>query len=227
LKRTVTIDLRTLTDAPFAEGAEVTFTLRRNSYTAQATYQKDTVTAVTDAQGVATAELWCNAEGMKAAKYICGLPSGEFFPFTLPAGDGAISVEALRAAGETPFTQSNEAAFQGLINSHAEAEALARAVADSVFVLAVAENTTLDIGDALRALILIDTTAGDVTVTLQPLADMAGREIVFMKTADDNLAIVDGDGSELINGALVFNLEMLNQFIGVMPGAGQWRVVRR
>ena len=94
-------------------------------------------------------------------------------------------------------------------------------------VIEVSADAVLDLGVARKALILMDTSAGDVTVTLQPLTEMTGREIIILKIADDNLAIVDGDGAELINGSLVFNLEMNNQFVGITPGGSQWRVVRK
>jgi hypothetical protein len=129
------------------------------------------------------------------------------------------TLEELLPSADAPSTAVTQYAF--------DTYAAAQAARDAVYVVTVDEDTVLDIGTALRALILVDTTAGDVTVQLQPLAEMTGREIVFVKIADDNLAIVDGDASELINGALVFNLETLNQFIGVMAGAGQWRIVRR
>lgn len=95
----------------------------------------------------------------------------------------------------------------------------------SSVVIEISEDTALDLGEATKALVLIDTTDGDVTATLQPLADMANREIIFKKVADDNLAVIDADDMELIDDSLVFNLEMNNQFIVVMPGAGQWRIV--
>lgn len=94
----------------------------------------------------------------------------------------------------------------------------------SIAVFEIDADATLDVGDAKRALVLIDTTAGDVTATLQPLADMAGREVTFKKIADDNTAHVDGDAMELIDGRLLFDLEMLHSFVSVVPAAGEWRV---
>ena len=94
-----------------------------------------------------------------------------------------------------------------------------------VFTQTIISDTVLDIGDAMRALILIDTTDNDVTVQLQPVANMAHREITFKKIADDNLAIIDCDDSELIDGSLVFNMEMLYEKVRVMPAEGAWWIV--
>jgi hypothetical protein len=225
MKRTVTIDLRKLTDAPWQAADKVLFRLREGGFTVTATYPRSLLEVAVDEDGRASVELWCNAESLAEAKYVCTLPSGEAFEFTLPAGDSEISLEVLRALAAIPYTPSSEAAFMALLETHAEAEAAARAAAEAIFTLSVAEDTVLDLGAALRALILIDTTAGDVTVTLQPLAEMAGREIVCKIVAGDNLGIIDANGSETIDGHLVFNLEMRYQRARLMPGPTEWCLV--
>ncbi len=120
---------------------------------------------------------------------------------------------------------TTRAAADTTLQANITAEAAARAAALSVFTQTVTSNAALDVGDALRALILIDTTAGDVTVTLPPVAGMADRELRFKKVADDNLAVIDGSGSETIDAQLVFNLEMLNQSVTLMAVAGAWVIV--
>ena len=120
-RRTVTIDLRQLTDAPWAAGDTVKFILQRNSYVATATYPASSVAVALNNQGRASTDLWCNAEGLKPARYVCELPSGESFPFTLPAGAGAISVEGLRGLETEPYTPSSAVLFQALLEAQLDA----------------------------------------------------------------------------------------------------------
>lgn len=90
----------------------------------------------------------------------------------------------------------------------------------------IEEDTTLDIGASMRAVILIVTSDSDVTATLPPIAGMASRSIVLKKDTDDDfLAIVDGFEGELIEGALVYNLDAKDTFVEVAPVNGQWRVI--
>lgn len=138
------------------------------------------------------------------------------FRLLVPVGDApdnAASEEALLAEIERATAREDEI------------EALIGGAALALFTQTVTGDTTLDIGDSLRALILVDSSAGDVTVTLRPAADVPGREITFKKISDDNLAIIDGDGSETIDGQLVFNLEMMNQTVKVMPVGSDWYIV--
>jgi hypothetical protein len=114
-------------------------------------------------------------------------------------------------------------ASQSAIN----AEVAARVAAQTLYTQTIDEDTELDVGDALRALILMDTSAGEVTATLQPLDDMEGREITFKKISDDNTAHVDAGAMELIDGRMLFDLEMLNSFVTVVAAGGQWQVVAK
>jgi hypothetical protein len=91
----------------------------------------------------------------------------------------------------------------------------------------ITADATLDLGDSLRAIVMLDTSGGDVTLTLPPLTGMSDRTVVLKKIADANIGIVDGHGSELIDGGLVFNLEMMNEFIEIAPVGGQWRIIGR
>ena len=61
-----------------------------------------------------------------------------------------------------------------------------------------------DEGDALR----IDTTSGDITVTLPPAATAGnGFSLIVQKgSSDGNTVIIDADGSETINGQTTFVL---------------------
>jgi len=167
-------------------------------------------------------------EGWERAAEVA-IPEVSEYEFRLlePATGAAPSTGATQVAlaAEIARATTAEEDLAADLTAHAATEESARLAASVVFTQSVSVDVALDIGDALRALILIDTSAGDVTITLQPAADMAHREIILKKTADNNLAIVDGDGSETIDGALVFNLEMLNQFVRLMPVSGAWYIV--
>lgn len=52
-----------------------------------------------------------------------------------------------------------------------------------------------------RTLVLTDTTAGNVTVTLPPAAAVVGYEVLARKDAGGNTLTYDGAGSETINGS--------------------------
>lgn len=79
-------------------GGIVAYTLSRESYTATESYPTGTIYAVCGADGVATASLWTNAEGLKPTRYDFVLPDGNTGSFVLPTGTTAITLEALRIA---------------------------------------------------------------------------------------------------------------------------------
>lgn len=89
----------------------------------------------------------------------------------------------------------------------------------------ITEDTELEDFTGTRAVILIDSSDGDRTATLPPISEMANKTITLKKIADENLGIVDGFEDELIDGALVYNLEMNNEFIEVVPVDGAWYVI--
>lgn len=135
---------------------------------------------------------------------------------TIPDAD-EVDLDDLQPPTSTPtIPAASQAALQ--------AETAARQSAEAIYTQAITEDATIDVGDALRALILIDTSDGDVTATLQPAADVPNREVTFKKIADENLAIVDGNGSETIDGQLVYNLEMMNQTVKVVAVGSNWYV---
>jgi hypothetical protein len=146
--------------------------------------------------------------------------------FRLPASPTYTTWQAIRTynlAAQSLTPADNLAAY---VSAAVAEEAAAREAAQAIFTATITEDTTLDIGDALRALILIDSSDGDVTATLQPAADMANREITFKKISDDgSLAIVDAGGDETIDGRLVFNLEMVNQTLRLIPVGDSWHIV--
>lgn len=78
------------------EGGIVTYRLKQDSYTAEATVPKSTVTATVDAAGHSAAELWCNAEGFRESRWGYTLPDGSSGEFVLPEGSDPISLEFIR-----------------------------------------------------------------------------------------------------------------------------------
>lgn len=130
-------------------------------------------------------------------------------PVTIPDAAAALLKNLMPARG-APSTAVSQAAFSAALAWHVE-----------VF----AADGTLDMGSARRALVLIDSSAGDVTVILPPAAGAEGREVYAKKLADDNLGILDADGSEAIDGQLVFNLEMNNQAVHLFSDGVEWHVL--
>lgn len=83
-------------------GVRVPFRLSVDDYTATAQYPSDQLLAVaTDAAGDGSIDLWQNELGLvtgPTSHYICTLPSGEVFQFTVPSGTTALELGDLRAA---------------------------------------------------------------------------------------------------------------------------------
>jgi hypothetical protein len=197
--------------------ATVEFQLASGSFTASATYPSSKVAVQTNDDGAFETDLWCNAEGLEPSDYVCTYPDGEYFTFTLVYGDGSpIRDTVLRGAGVVPSTPQSPlyATVQALLDARL-----------AVRVELVEADVALEPGASLRSIVLIDTSAGDVTVTLPPLAEMESRSVFLKKVADDNLGIVDAAAADLVDGGLVFNLEMKGEFVELAPAGGQWRVI--
>jgi hypothetical protein len=128
--RRVIIEINRLTDAPWQEGAKVLIHLSSNSYTSSATYPKDTEVAYLDEEGKAEVVLWCNAEGLKPAEYVCTLPSRESFSFTLPSGEEPVKIEVLRALHSVPLTPTSEEVLGAVVAQYAASEAILRDAGD-------------------------------------------------------------------------------------------------
>ena len=111
----------------------IRFVLRQGSYSASAAYTggdpSGNVTAITNASGGYTVNLWANAEGLAPSTYLVAYP-GETFEIIIPAGTGGISMAALR----TTVTNWVPATVQTAIDVH-RAE--------------LANTTTTGLGDGL------------------------------------------------------------------------------
>ena len=80
----------------------IPFRLSRDDYTATTQYPSYQVLSdATDASGDGSIDLWQNEEGLVTGPtsfYVCTLPSGETFEFTVPTGTADLELGTLRAA---------------------------------------------------------------------------------------------------------------------------------
>ena len=75
-------------------------------------------------------------------------------------------------------------------------------------------------------LLLCDSTAGAVTVTLPPAALVPGRIYVFKRiNAGANNVVVDGYGSETIDGATTYTLSSQWAGVTVMSNGTAWFII--
>ena len=92
-----------------------------------------------------------------------------------------------------------------------------------VVVMAVSANYTMTDEDAL---VEMDATAGNRTVTLLTAASREGRRIVVKKTdASDNLVIIDGAGSETLEGSLTVSLTQKGSTREYISDGENWKLI--
>lgn len=85
-----------------------------------------------------------------------------------------------------------------------------------------ADYTALDVDQ----LILVDATAGNVTITLPTAVSRRGRRIIVKKTdSSNNLVIIDPDGSETIDGSSSISLTQLNASREMMSDDTNWQLI--
>ena len=76
--------------------------------------------------------------------------------------------------------------------------------------------------------LLVDTTAGAVTINLPTAVGIIGRQIGIMKTDSvANEVIIDGNGSETIEGNLTASLGAKNNFVLLESDGANWNVTSR
>lgn len=75
-------------------------------------------------------------------------------------------------------------------------------------------------------LVLVDATAGAVTITLPPAAQSRGQRVVVKKTdASGNAVTVDGSGAETIDGAATAALAAQYDSVDIQSdGTSWWKV---
>lgn len=74
-------------------------------------------------------------------------------------------------------------------------------------------------------LTLVDTTAGNATITLPSVASCLGRIYVFKKLVAANTLTIDGDGAETIDGAATQAVTNQYHLIKVMAGPTEWHLL--
>lgn len=100
MSRTINFNVSHPDGSPWVD-VRVPFRINKDDYTSTVIYPSDQLLAVaTDSGGDGSIDLWQNELGLDtpASFYICTLPSGETFRFTVPDGSEDLELGDLRAA---------------------------------------------------------------------------------------------------------------------------------
>ena len=89
---------------------------------------------------------------------------------------------------------------------------------------AYAFTTTSTLPDDCRTAI-VDTTAGAVTLTLQPVAISVGDIVVKKTNAGANNVVIEGDGAETIDGAANVSFNTQYESRTLRPALGAWHLI--
>jgi hypothetical protein len=73
--------------------------------------------------------------------------------------------------------------------------------------------------------ILADASGGAFTVTLPPAAGLVGKRFTIKRTSASNNVVVDGNGSETIDGAGTKSLNSQYAFISIACNGANWFIV--
>lgn len=77
-------------------------------------------------------------------------------------------------------------------------------------------------------LLVVNSTAGHVTMTLPPVARAyLGQEFEFYKVAGVNDVIIDGNGAETVGGAATYTIKGINGHVTVTNSSGSWKVTNK
>jgi len=75
-------------------------------------------------------------------------------------------------------------------------------------------------------IITVDTTGGDVTITLPPLTGITGQRFHIKKIDSvSNKVIVDGDGTETIDGSETQDIIFQYDSMELVAGSSEWHIV--
>ena len=75
-------------------------------------------------------------------------------------------------------------------------------------------------------IILVDATAGNVTITLPAAASNSGKEYIVKKTDNtSNIVIIDGNSTETIDGALTQTIQEQYGAYKIITDASNWYIV--
>lgn len=225
--------------SPWPIGGEHTAQLKNLSYTAAGTFPTAPITTTNDAQGAWEMDLWCNAEGFKPSKYSLTYPNGDTETFILPAGEGPISIEEIRALGAPPIDW-NEMTLQAFWDlfmallaavtgsnlvgwAQSQAGAIARTVRDRLRdTLHTADFDTLQ--HAVDAAVASgQTLVVDSAVTVS--ASMSVPKGVFLRFDKNGSISVDSGQTLTINGGIQADGHQIFTGAGTVAGAPVVRAV--
>ncbi len=165
MNRNITGTIRK-TDGAVWAGAVIEFELERSSFDDGAQYPVKPVHAKSDESGEISLSLWINEEAPRPSRYICTLPDGSQFRFTLPEGSEAVDLNELRenAIEEDSPSQSDQFALLPLIRSQAQQIVDQSLDAVNAEIDTKADQSALDTTDANVAQIVqdLDTLGHDV-----------------------------------------------------------------
>lgn len=100
------------------------------------------------------------------------------------------------------------------------AKLAAGAVANVGITSKTADYTAVAASDDI---ILVDATAGNKTITLPAVSGLTGKKFTIKKIdSSANKVIIDGNGSETVEGALTFSLFNLNDLVEVVCTGTAW-----
>jgi hypothetical protein len=86
-------------------------------------------------------------------------------------------------------------------------------------------NFSIDENTTRGTVFLCDTTSADITVTLPAATGFTGKYLTIKKTNAANFVLIDGNGTETIDGALIFPLYRLYDQVTIACDGSNWHVV--
>jgi hypothetical protein len=86
------------------------------------------------------------------------------------------------------------------------------------------ESETASFTASTGNLYLVDTSAGDVTATLDTASGESGKEISFKITDNTNDLILDGNGSETIDGSTTITRDNLDTTYTIVSDGSNWQL---
>lgn len=95
---------------------------------------------------------------------------------------------------------------------------------DPYDVLQLSADTTLSLTH-VHTLVIVDTSGGDVTLTLPPAAGVSGHKLDVKKVNASHTLTVDADGAETIDGSATVSWSTNNQSYSIVSDGTQWWIV--
>ena len=93
---------------------------------------------------------------------------------------------------------------------------------DYAFIKNILADYTITMNDSI---LLCDSTGGDITITLLPAAKLIYKKITVKKTVAANNVIIDGDGSETIDGAATKTISNQWESLTIISDGSNWYII--